>query len=215
MLDQRFGISTPLFVFVLALVLSLAGSHPLADPVKYNPKPKQRLAKTVGEHDPLANIIVMTDFEKAEVTVDGEPYEAHLDEGLLVEAWVPHEVVVKWSGGKEKTYEVRLRKGEIRVIMVDLSNESRRARTTNTNRGRRSRKQGDVGYISVNSQPSGRVFIDGRQISDSTPLVKREVTPGQHAVRVFFSGSRTYSKTKKVVVHKGNHINLYFQENKK
>jgi serine/threonine-protein kinase len=50
------------------------------------------------------------------------------------------------------------------------------------------------GFITVNSDPPGTVFIDGRDMG-STPLVEFAVTPGRHTVRVERPGFKTKTET--------------------
>ena len=229
-----------LFVFVLLGVFFTAGSVSAQQPPvdeedefleedfssideekkpipRYDRKPTQRMAKGLKKNDQMGIIVIMTNFEEASVKIDAEEYEAHLKDGLLVKAGVEHQVTVDWEGGPKKSFKVRLRNGEARVILVDLSNKSVRgptARPTQPRDQNQKGKQQGVGFISVNSNPPGQVYIDGQLVSSETPLVKYEVTPGQHAVRVYYPDLSKYSETKKAVIHKGNHINLYFQGNR-
>jgi predicted Ser/Thr protein kinase len=50
------------------------------------------------------------------------------------------------------------------------------------------------GYITVNSEPPGTVFLDGRDMG-STPLVEAAVSAGRHAIRVERAGYKTRSET--------------------
>jgi len=50
------------------------------------------------------------------------------------------------------------------------------------------------GYITVNSEPPGTVFIDGRDVGP-TPVVEFEVPVGRHTVRVERAGFKTKSET--------------------
>ena len=49
---------------------------------KYVPKPERQLDNGIKTKDPLSLIIIMTNFDKAEVEVDGEKYEGYLTKGL-------------------------------------------------------------------------------------------------------------------------------------
>ena len=176
----------------------------------------QRRSKNLKKGDPVGLLVVMTDFEKAEVKVDDEVYEEDLSDGLQIKAKEKHKVVVEWDGGSKKTYEIKLRKGEARVIMVDLTNKKSKgygAKPTAPKAKKNNKKEG-IGYVSVSSKPSGQVYVDGKMVSEETPMVKYEINTGQHSIRVFFPELERYSDTKKAVVHKGNHINLYFTDRK-
>jgi hypothetical protein len=59
------------------------------------------------------------------------------------------------------------------------------------------------GFITVNANPYGKVYIDGVDIGD-TPVVKSAVTPGKHTIRVQREGYKPASET--VTVDAGNTI---------
>jgi hypothetical protein len=59
------------------------------------------------------------------------------------------------------------------------------------------------GFITVNSDPFGTVFIDGVEVGP-TPVVRYGVTPGQHAIKVVREGYRT--TTENVQVDAGNTV---------
>jgi hypothetical protein len=50
------------------------------------------------------------------------------------------------------------------------------------------------GFITVNSDPPGTVFIDGSD-RGSTPLVEFGVNPGRHTIRVERPGFKTKTET--------------------
>jgi len=50
------------------------------------------------------------------------------------------------------------------------------------------------GFITVNSNPPGEVFIDGRDVGP-TPVVEFSVTPGRHTIRVERAGYKTRTET--------------------
>ena len=51
-----------------------------------------------------------------------------------------------------------------------------------------------TGFITVNSDPPGTVFIDGREVG-STPVVEFTVSTGRHTIRVERPGFKTKSET--------------------
>jgi serine/threonine protein kinase len=61
------------------------------------------------------------------------------------------------------------------------------------------------GFVTINAVPYGTVSIDGVEIGD-TPIVRRQLTPGQHAVRITRPGFRTENLT--VTVTAGNEVRL-------
>jgi hypothetical protein len=50
------------------------------------------------------------------------------------------------------------------------------------------------GYISVNSNPPGTLFIDGRDLG-SVPVIEQPVSPGRHTIRVERAGYKTKTET--------------------
>jgi serine/threonine-protein kinase len=59
------------------------------------------------------------------------------------------------------------------------------------------------GYLSINANPFGTVFIDGVQVGD-TPIDRHKVKPGPHTIRIENPGYRTI--TERVQVDPGNTI---------
>ena len=51
-----------------------------------------------------------------------------------------------------------------------------------------------MGFLTVNAIPYGGVSIDGVEIGD-TPIVRRRLPPGQHAVKITRPGFRPESST--------------------
>jgi serine/threonine-protein kinase len=50
------------------------------------------------------------------------------------------------------------------------------------------------GFITVDADPAGTVFIDGREVG-STPVVEHGVSPGRHTIRVDRAGFKSKSET--------------------
>jgi hypothetical protein len=50
------------------------------------------------------------------------------------------------------------------------------------------------GYITVNSEPPGTVFIDGRDVG-SVPVIEEPVAVGRHTIRVERPGYKTKTET--------------------
>jgi hypothetical protein len=59
------------------------------------------------------------------------------------------------------------------------------------------------GYLSINANPFGTVFIDGVQVGD-TPIDRHRVKPGSHTIRIENPGYKTI--TERVQVDPGNTI---------
>ena len=62
-----------------------------------------------------------------------------------------------------------------------------------------------VGYLTINAVPYGTVVLDGVEVGD-TPIVRYELSPGEHAVRIVRQGYRTESES--VSITGGNEIRL-------
>jgi len=62
-----------------------------------------------------------------------------------------------------------------------------------------------VGYLTINAVPYGTVSIDGVLIGD-TPVVRREVEPGEHRIVISREGFRTDSTT--ATISAGNEVRL-------
>jgi eukaryotic-like serine/threonine-protein kinase len=62
-----------------------------------------------------------------------------------------------------------------------------------------------VGFVTINAVPYGTVVIDGIEVGD-TPIVRYELTPGAHTVRIVRQGFRTESET--VTITAGNEMRL-------
>ena len=62
-----------------------------------------------------------------------------------------------------------------------------------------------VGYLTINAVPYGAVVLDGVEVGD-TPIVRYELSPGEHAVRIVRQGYRTESES--VSITGGNEIRL-------
>lgn len=61
-----------------------------------------------------------------------------------------------------------------------------------------------LGYLTVFSAPSSKVYLDGRFIGNS-PIAKREVPAGMHTVKLVCNGDYRYSKTVRVRTNNGEH----------
>ncbi len=61
----------------------------------------------------------------------------------------------------------------------------------------------DVGYLTVSARPYGTVYVDGLEIGD-TPIVRHQMRPGTHEVRITRAGFATVVDT--VVITAGNEV---------
>ncbi len=184
-------------------------------------------AKQLNPKD-AAFIVVRADFRKTAITVNDKPYPQHSKVGAAVAPNRTHEVVITDTGSQTtKRYRVRLKKGEARIIIVDISGGSPFTPSTaraKSNKGKKEAKTNKKdknedakgsGFLTVNASPNAQVYIDGKLISSSTPLVKHTVKTGNHTVRVYYVDLKKFSETKRAKITEGRHINLYFNSNQK
>lgn len=212
-------------ILVLLCVLSVAGPA-------WSEPPVQTSAEKVTS-DNAAFIIVSTDFATNTVTIDGQPYARKHQRskvGMPVLSGTLHLVQIENSDSKaKKTYRIKLKKGEARVILVELSGydlkggpspPSRNPAVNKANKrvAVKADDKGDeenIGFLTVNSVPTAQVYIDGKLVSSQTPLVKHKVAPGNHTVRVYYTDKKKFSETKRALITQGRHVNLYFQNRDK
>jgi hypothetical protein len=60
-----------------------------------------------------------------------------------------------------------------------------------------------VGYLTVNAEPWGAVFVDGKRVAGQTPVYRLAVPAGRHRVSVFNPERRASSPARTVEVHAG------------
>lgn len=167
---------------------------------------------------------VVTNFEKADVSVNGLPYPEYTpegeQEGMILPAGGPHIVEVTYEG-KTKTYQVNLRADETRILMVELS-----GLRASTGRARPAPRTPDVdrqpandqdeepedeqGRVTVYSKPNGEIFVDGTGTSEKTPGTV-DVEPGRHDIQVKFDNG-DLSEKKIIRVRNGSRIKLFFRQ---
>lgn len=170
-----------------------------------------------------ATLFVITNFEKAKVTVNGVDYPAYGDsgdnDGIVVPAGGPHHVLVNYAGN-EKLYEVFLGPNERRYLMVELTGfrgsatpyQSKIQRPPVVQRSEQE-KAGDEdgqGRITVYSRPRGQIFIGGSDKGQATPGTI-EVESGRHDVQVRYEDGEM-SEKKVVRVRQGSRIKLFFRQ---
>jgi hypothetical protein len=170
---------------------------------------------------------VVTNFEKADVKVNGLPYPEYGDngepKGMVLPAGGPHIVEVTYDG-KTKTYRINLRPHETRLLMVELTGfqgGAPRSRVSPPKATRRPEPRSEEneddekdgqGRVTVYSKPKGDILIDGNGTGERTPGTV-EVEPGRHEVQVRFEGGEE-SEKKIIRVRKGSRIKLFFREKK-
>lgn len=185
----------------------------------------QSSAKKREQWEP-AVLQVVTNFEKADVTVNGLPYPEYPQDGepdgMVLPAGGPYTVEVTYDGNT-KTYELYLKPHETRLLMVDLSGFNgsghappRRPSITRRPKPEPKKEEKDdengEGRVTVYSKPKGEILIDKRGSNERTPGTVT-VEPGRHEVQVRFEDGEE-SEKKIIRVRKGSRIKLFFRQKK-
>ena len=164
---------------------------------------------------------VVTNFDKADVKINGLKYPEYSSEGqsqgMVLPAGGPYTVEVTYDG-KTKTYRLYLKPRETRLLMVDLTGfqgggPTRQPRASVSNLRQPASKdnaeEGD-GRVTVYSKPKGQILIDQRAMGEQTPGTVT-VEPGRHEVQVRFEGGKDSGK-KIIRVSKGSRIKLFLRD---
>lgn len=188
------------------------------------PRKTTRQVARAPKYDP-AVLQIVTNFDKADVTVNGvaypEYFEPGQEEGMILPAGGPHHVQVKFDG-KIKEYFLSLRPHETRMLLVELSGWGatapvpRAAPAAAQKKPKQQQKKDDKkdekspGKITVYSKPAGTVIVDGNPTGEKTPGTV-ELENGRHEVQVQYETGST-SEKKIVRVRTGSRIKLFFRE---
>lgn len=178
-----------------------------------------------GHQGPTGRLIVITNFTRATVTVNGDTYPSYSDDGqnrgMELPANRSHEILVEFDEN-ERVYDITLEPGEERMLMVELtgsSGSSRPSRSERRSESERSRPQDrpdsddiddDEGRITVYSRPRGEIYVGERSTGEQTPSTV-DIEPGRHEVQVQYEGGEM-SETKTVRVRQGSRVKLFFRQ---
>ncbi len=185
--------------------------------------PKKKAGKKVTLKP--AGLIVVTNFDKADVTVNGLPYPEYDedgDEGVTLPAGGPYAVRVTYDG-KTKDYTLSLRPYETRYLIVELSGfkgaaaaapSSPQPATEPEPEAPKDEAESDEkgGRVTVYSKPRGQILVDGADQSKRAPNTV-DVEVGRHEVQVRYDDGEM-SEKKVVRVRKGSRIKLFFRQKK-
>ena len=200
---------------------------PKIDPPKVKPPPRAKSKKRVKYKPAVLQIV--TNFDQADVTVNGLPYPEYYEpgepEGMVLPAGGPYNVEVKF-GSSTKVYNLHLRPHETRLLLVELSGYNKGAPAPKPAAKKPEKKEkkeekkkeekkdddGEGGKITVYSKPAGTVIVDGSEKDTKTPGTI-DLDLGRHEVQVKYE-TGTISEKKIVRVRKGSRIKLFFRERK-
>lgn len=186
--------------------------------------PGQSSAKSVRKLKP-AVLQVVTNFDKADVSINGIPYPEYTDpgqpEGIVLPAGGPYDVRVTYAG-KVKAYNLYLKANETRLLFVELSGfQGGNAAPAPASKPqpkpeepKTEEKKEDAakepGKVTVYSKPAGTIIVDGNKQTEKTPGTV-EVSNGRHEVQVEYEGGEI-SEKKIVRVRDGSRIKLFFRQ---
>jgi|GEM_PF-3267159 len=173
-----------------------------------------------------ALLVLVTNFDKADITVNGLPYPEYYeepeDEGMLLPAGGPYNVLVSYDG-KSKAYDISLKPYEARYLVVELTGFKGGGAAPAPARPAtpkppvkkeepKEEKKDDEGSgkVTVYSKPRGDILLDGKEAGKRTPNTI-DADEGRHEVQVRYESGET-SEPKIVRVRKGSRIKLFFRE---
>jgi hypothetical protein len=194
-----------------------------AEPIEEMAKPGQS-KKTEKKRPSMkaAVLQIVTNFEKADVTINGIPYPEYIEpgdeDGIVLPAGGPYDVRVTYSG-KTKAYNIYLRPYETRMLIVELTGfqgggtppPAKAPQAKAEPEPEKKEETGkEPGKVTVYSKPAGAIIVDGAKMPEKTPGTV-EVANGRHEVQVEYEGGKV-SEKKIVRVRDGSRIKLFFRE---
>lgn len=180
---------------------------------------------------PSSVLIVVADFEKLDVDINGKPYPEYYqdqEEGMVLPSGGPYTVRATYEG-KVKVYSLSLRPHETRYLVVEIPGfkggalastlKSPTSRKSAQPPAAKQRKQDEVsedehgGRVTVYSKPRGQVLVDSKDSGKKTPNTV-DAEPGRHEIQVRYEDGEV-SEKKIVRVRKGSRIKLFFRQKSK
>lgn len=197
----------------------------LAAPPKPAPKPPAPKPAKRRTYKP-SQLVVVTNFEKAQITVNGRAYpeQVNPDEpgGMVLPAGGPYTVVVGYDG-KQRTYDLSLRPYETRYLVVELSGyEGAKGAVSvappkptpppeKVEEKEEEDKKGK-GRVTVYAKPRGTIIVDGKDTGRKAP---NTITPGngRHEIQVRYEDGEL-SEVKNTRVRDTSRIKMFFRQKK-
>lgn len=172
-----------------------------------------------------AHLLVITDFDTAEIEINGTNYPYEWIWGDSAGVFLPGDrnyvISVAASPEQRRTFRFRLRNGERRVLVVDIANLGQRTppparaapRTPAAPAAEEPGEESEnIGYLGVSSSPRGTVLVDGRDTGVRTPARRIELEPGRHEVQIRWDDSEELSEVKYVLIRAGVNTNVFFRQ---
>lgn len=196
--------------------------QPLTPPQQPTPLAQGQSVKRRRVTYKPATLVVVTNFEKANIRVNGLTYPAQTEpgqhKGMVLPAGGPYTVEVTYDG-KQRKYTLSLRPYETRYLVVELSGYQAaksvaKAPAAIAPKPKPAKKDEDgTGRITVYAKPRGIVILDGKDTGKKAPnTVTAEL--GRHEVQVRYTDGEV-SEKKIVRVRKNSRIKLFFRQRKK
>jgi hypothetical protein len=173
--------------------------------------------------DGYAQLVVITNFDNAEVEINGTsyPYEWIHDDmnGVLLPSERFYRVVVRTSPEQSRSFRFTLENREVRLLVVDIENmgaapspqASTRPSRDDDDDEEEEEDEEEIGYLGVSSSPRGIVHVDGESTGMRTPARRIELEPGRHEVTVYYDEEETMSEVKHVLIRQGVNTNVFFR----
>jgi hypothetical protein len=213
---------TPLLRYLRALLLVLVGLiAPLHGAVNE--------ARAGDIPDGHAHLLVIADFDTVEIEINGTSYPWEWiwggSDGVFLPADRSYTIIVSTSPESRRTFRFRLREGERRILVVDITNQGQSGPPTGARGTLRTgptlartedpaeeENQETIGYLGVSSSPRGTVLVDGRDTGVRTPARRIELEPGRHEVQIRWDDSQDLSEVKYVLIRTGVNTNVFFRQ---
>jgi hypothetical protein len=169
-----------------------------------------------------ARLIVITDFDTTSIEINGVAYPWEWiyggSEGVLLPAPRSYRIVVANSPERQRTYNLRLRADETRVLVVDVEHLGTRAAAPPPAAplpipadAPPTAEEENSGFLGVSSSPRGIVHVDGVSTGQRTPARRIPLEPGRHEVTVFYDEEGVMSEVKHVLIRSGVNTNVFFR----
>jgi tRNA A-37 threonylcarbamoyl transferase component Bud32 len=209
--------------------------------VKPEPKEAPPKAERVARKDapPMGRVLVETKPDGASVYVDGDE-RGEAGEWIELPAGKEYEVEVRRRGYKTVAKSVEVGDGDQRLYFtLERAKKVRRAKKKRRRAKAavaRAAPQADApahpapasnaeeadpeakpeapaepGFVSVNAKPWGEVHVDGRKVSDQTPLLGFKLPAGKHRVRIYFVTLQKMSAERHITVAPGKTQTVFFR----